>query len=96
MFILSNIVLPVCFSVDLKLIYCLFSVLLILLCLWDKSVFAVPLCCGYTVLCRGAVKNACHMLMVLGLDSRNVYEEDFERPFLEQSADFYRVSQPHQ
>ncbi|KAI0215942.1 Cullin-3-A [Lamellibrachia satsuma] len=40
---------------------------------------------------RGAVKNACHMLMVLGLDSRNVYEEDFERPFLEQSADFYRV-----
>ncbi|KAK2182304.1 hypothetical protein NP493_360g02030 [Ridgeia piscesae] len=40
---------------------------------------------------RGSVKNACHMLMVLGLDSRSVYEEDFERPFLEQSADFYRV-----
>ena len=33
------------------------------------------------------------MLMVLGIDSRTVYEEDFERPFLEQSADFYRVSQ---
>ena len=31
------------------------------------------------------------MLMVLGIDSRTVYEEDFERPFLEQSADFYRV-----
>ena len=41
---------------------------------------------------RGSVKNACHMLMVLGLDTRSVYEEDFERPFLEQSADFYRVS----
>ncbi|XP_033759377.1 cullin-3-A-like [Pecten maximus] len=39
---------------------------------------------------RGAVKNACQMLMVLGIDSRTVYEEDFERPFLEQSAEFYR------
>jgi hypothetical protein len=29
--------------------------------------------------------------MVLGIDSRAVYEEDFERPFLEQSAEFYRV-----
>ena len=42
-------------------------------------------------MCRGAVKNACQMLMVLGIDSRAVYEEDFERPFLEQSAEFYRV-----
>lgn len=40
---------------------------------------------------RGAVKNACQMLMVLGIDSRGVYEEDFEQPFLEQSAEFYRV-----
>ncbi|XP_013407184.1 cullin-3-A [Lingula anatina] len=40
---------------------------------------------------RSAVKNACQMLMVLGIDSRTVYEEDFERPFLEQSADFYRL-----
>lgn len=32
------------------------------------------------------------MLMVLGIDSRSVYMEDFERPFLDQSADFYRVS----
>ncbi|XP_074657662.1 cullin-3-A-like [Tubulanus polymorphus] len=40
---------------------------------------------------RGAVKNACQMLMVLGIDSRSVYEEDFERPFLKQSADFYRL-----
>ncbi|XP_064614961.1 cullin-3-like [Liolophura sinensis] len=39
---------------------------------------------------RGAVKNACQMLMVLGIDSRSVYEEDFERPFLDQSAEFYR------
>lgn len=40
---------------------------------------------------RGAVKNACQMLMVLGIDSRAVYEEDFEKPFLEQSAEFYRL-----
>uniref|UniRef100_A0A0B7AG79 Cullin family profile domain-containing protein n=2 Tax=Arion vulgaris TaxID=1028688 RepID=A0A0B7AG79_9EUPU len=40
---------------------------------------------------RGAVKNACQMLMVLGIDSRGVYEEDFEQPFLEQSAEFYRL-----
>ena len=41
---------------------------------------------------RGAVKNACQMLMILGIDSRTVYEEDFEKPFLEKSAEFYRVS----
>lgn len=40
---------------------------------------------------RGAVKNACQMLMVLGIDSRSVYEEDFEKPFLTQSAEFYRL-----
>ncbi|XP_005106158.1 cullin-3-B [Aplysia californica] len=40
---------------------------------------------------RGAVKNACQMLMILGIDSRVVYEEDFERPFLDQSAEFYRL-----
>ena len=32
------------------------------------------------------------MLMVLGIESRSVYEEDFEKPFLIQSAEFYRVS----
>lgn len=31
------------------------------------------------------------MLMVLGINSRAVYEEDFERPFLQQSAEFYKV-----
>lgn len=41
---------------------------------------------------RGAVKNACQMLMTLGIDSnRSVYEEDFERPFLAQSAEFYQM-----
>jgi len=44
---------------------------------------------------RGAVKNACQMLMVLGIDSRSVYEEDFEKPFLTQSAEFYRVGFCH-
>ena len=40
---------------------------------------------------RSAVKNACQMLMSLGIDSRQVYAEDFETPFLSQSAEFYRV-----
>jgi len=31
------------------------------------------------------------MLIVLGIDQRTVYEEDFERPFLQQSAEFYMV-----
>lgn len=38
-----------------------------------------------------AIKNACQMLIVLGIDSRWVYEEDFERPFLTQSASFYKM-----
>jgi len=40
---------------------------------------------------RSAIKNACQMLMTLGIESRQVYSEDFEEPFLHQSADFYRV-----
>lgn len=38
-----------------------------------------------------AIKNTCHMLMVLGINQRWVYEEDFERPFLQQSAMFYQA-----
>lgn len=38
---------------------------------------------------RGAVRNACQMLMVLGIETRSVYYEDFERPFLEESREFY-------
>ena len=48
------------------------------------------------VIDRLAVRNACQMLISLGIeqspDGRHVYEEDFERPFLQQSAEFYRVS----
>jgi cullin 3 len=40
---------------------------------------------------RSAIKNACQMLVTLGIDSRIVYEEDFEAPFLQQSAEFYGV-----
>ncbi|KYN33286.1 Cullin-3, partial [Trachymyrmex septentrionalis] len=40
---------------------------------------------------RSAIKNACQMLMLLGINNRQVYEEDFERPFLQQSAEFYRM-----
>ncbi|RWS04386.1 cullin-3-A-like protein [Dinothrombium tinctorium] len=43
------------------------------------------------VIDRLAVRNACQMLMQLGIDSRSVYEEDFERPFLQQSAEFYKL-----
>ena len=32
------------------------------------------------------------MLMVLGIETRSVYYEDFERPFLEESREFYMVS----
>ena len=42
-------------------------------------------------LSRSAIKNACQMLMTLGIDTRSVYEEDFEKPFLEESAEFYKV-----
>lgn len=31
------------------------------------------------------------MLMILGLEGRSVYEEDFEAPFLEMSAEFFQV-----
>ena len=31
------------------------------------------------------------MLMVLGIENRSVYEEDFEKDFLLQSAEFYSI-----
>lgn len=37
---------------------------------------------------RGAVRNACMMLVTLG---RDVYIEEFEKDFLKQSAEFYQV-----
>ena len=41
---------------------------------------------------RGAVQNTCKMLMALGLESkRDVYEDDFEKPFLKMSREFYKV-----
>ena len=43
------------------------------------------------VIDRLAVKNACQMLMMLGIDTRLVYEEDFESHFLKQSAHFYQI-----
>uniref|UniRef100_A0A914UJM3 Cullin N-terminal domain-containing protein n=1 Tax=Plectus sambesii TaxID=2011161 RepID=A0A914UJM3_9BILA len=42
------------------------------------------------VINRMGVKNACQMLMALGVESRTVYEEDFENPFLQESAEFFR------
>lgn len=43
------------------------------------------------VINRMAVKNACAMLMALGVEGRGVYEDDFEKPFLRQSAEFYQT-----
>lgn len=40
---------------------------------------------------RGLLKNITQMLIDLGINSRSVYEEDFEKPFLEQSSTFYKV-----
>lgn len=51
----------------------------------EDSVFCI-------IHCRGAIRNACQMLMILGLDGRSVYEEDFEGPFLDMSAEFFQVS----
>lgn len=43
------------------------------------------------VIDRISLKNACQMLMILGITNRLVYQEDFERPFLAQSSEFYNV-----
>lgn len=40
---------------------------------------------------RGAVRNACMMLMAVSLNNRDVYEEEFEKACLKQSAEFYRL-----
>lgn len=45
----------------------------------------------FTFSLRGAIRNACQMLMILGLEGRSVYEEDFETPFLDMSAEFFQV-----
>ena len=43
------------------------------------------------VIDRLAVRNACQMLMRLGIETRTVYEEDFENHFLVQSSEFYQT-----
>ncbi|XP_065889217.1 cullin-3-like isoform X2 [Dysidea avara] len=40
---------------------------------------------------RVAIRNICHMLIVLGIGSREVYEEDFELRFLHESSEFYKA-----
>lgn len=46
---------------------------------------------GGEVIDRGLVSSITHMLIDLGINSRSVYEEDFEKQFLETSAHFYRL-----
>ncbi|CAD6190013.1 unnamed protein product [Caenorhabditis auriculariae] len=36
------------------------------------------------------IKSTCRMLVELGIESRSVYEEEFEKPLLKETADFYR------
>ncbi len=43
------------------------------------------------VIDRLAAKNACQMLMMLGIGQRKVYEDDFETHFLSQSSEFFKV-----
>uniref|UniRef100_A0A1B0G032 Cullin family profile domain-containing protein n=1 Tax=Glossina morsitans morsitans TaxID=37546 RepID=A0A1B0G032_GLOMM len=38
-----------------------------------------------------ACKNVCQVLIALSIDSRSVYEDAFEKPFLAQTASFYRL-----
>lgn len=40
---------------------------------------------------RLAVMNTCQILINLGILNRTVYEEEFEKPFLRESSEFYRV-----
>jgi len=41
---------------------------------------------------RIAIKNACDMLVGLGIDTLDVYVDDFENSFLGESAEFYKVN----
>ncbi|ULT87976.1 hypothetical protein L3Y34_007272 [Caenorhabditis briggsae] len=36
------------------------------------------------------IKNACEMLVSLGIDNRKVYEEEFEKPLLKETCEYYR------
>ncbi|XP_065644122.1 cullin-3 isoform X2 [Hydra vulgaris] len=40
---------------------------------------------------RLAIKNACQMLMTLGINGRSFYEDEFEKHFLQVSAEFYKL-----
>ena len=40
---------------------------------------------------RTLIKNMCQMLVLLGINTRDVYHLNFEKPFLEESAEFYKL-----
>ena len=42
--------------------------------------------------CRGSMRSACNMLTTISLNNRDVYEEEFEQPFLKQTSEYYKVS----
>ena len=41
-----------------------------------------------------AIKNACQMLMMLGIETGSVCKEDIQSHFLKQSAQFYKIESP--
>lgn len=41
---------------------------------------------------HSVIENTWQMLISLGINSHQIYEEVFEKPFLQQRAEFYRVS----
>lgn len=83
-----------CDTSSQKCFYCFFftehwSIFIVFYCL---ALLILLSTFGPLLLCsRGAIRNACQMLMILGLEGRSVYEEDFEAPFLEMSAEFFQV-----
>jgi len=46
---------------------------------------------GGEVIDRGSMRSACNMLTTISLNNRDVYEEEFEQPFLKQTSEYYKV-----
>lgn len=92
----------ICFPIKITLNACVINKLLLgdwslwfkkcyFCCIFTWTFNVIWLSSGLTSFDRGAIRNACQMLMILGLEGRSVYEEDFEAPFLEMSAEFFQV-----
>ena len=78
--------------VHVHLYYCSFVHIMVdaLTCTQPKNSLYTPLLTA-VIACRRAVNNTCKMLMALGIGKRDVYEDDFEKPFLRESREFFKV-----